>query len=118
MPENVFVVVVKVRSTPSMMQSAMMTHPRGCPNLHEARFQVTERALHQAACILEVREQRSPERLFCENAGITQHHHPILGACERYVQSPGVAQEANTLREKSEQASDLRACTNSRGGGI
>ena len=72
-------------------------HPADVPDLHQALLQVGQRALHEAAGVLEVRQQRRPQALLRQHARVAEDHHAVLGTCEGDIQPPRVAQEPYTL---------------------
>ena len=73
------------------------THPFGGGELHQGLAQVRERPLHQAAALAKVHQEGVPKRLLGQHTSIAQQQQPVLRACQRYIQPPGIPQEPYAL---------------------
>ena len=49
-----------------------LTHPLGLSELLHGLLEVGQRPFHQALVLLEVVQQHIPQRLLCQNLGVTQ----------------------------------------------
>ena len=66
-----------------MPNKGALAYPAGAPELDQTLLQVAEGALHQAARLLEVRQQRRPQRLLGQQSRVAQHHNTALCARQR-----------------------------------
>lgn len=84
--------------TSSLALYSCRAHLLRLRQLDGAGLEVCEGALHQAALLLEVRQQRVPQRIFGQHLGVAKHHQAEARPRQGHVQPAGVTQEPDSLQ--------------------